>query len=201
MRVPILTLLRREAWRLAKAPAPDLAAKAVRGAETRALDALLGLTGPGLKVDWAGLAFSSRYGGRFKFPGAHGALYAAYTRSVAASEAAFNWTRTFAETAADHPPGTRLALKVLNLRLTGAFTDVRKGHRALHDPDSHVASQVFGFRVQERGGDGIVYRSIRARLRGTCVVVFRRTALAACREAGTLTLVWDGEAFQVRPAR
>jgi hypothetical protein len=64
-----------------------------------------------------------------------------------------------------------------------------------------VASQVFGFRVQERGGDGVVYRSIRARPCGTCLVVFRRTALAACQEAGTLTLVWDGEAFRVRPGR
>jgi hypothetical protein len=55
----------------------------------------------------------------------------------------------------------------------------------------------FGFRIQAQGWDGIVYRSVRARPRGTCVVVFRRTVLVACVEMGQWLLTWDGVAFSV----
>jgi len=190
---PALTLSRRNAWRLAKPMAPALASKAATDLERAALDALLGLTGPALRVDWVELAFNSRFGGRFKLPGTYGALYAALTQPVALAEAAHNWGKTYASSARWHPPGTRLLLTILRLKVTGAFLDVRKGHPALHDPASHAASQAFGLKAQMEGWDGIAYRSVRAR--GTCVVAFRRTVPVSCEEAGRVFLVWDGAAF------
>lgn len=196
MNDPVAKFLRRSAWRLAKALTQDLAAKAAPGMESTALDQLLGFTGSGLKVDWVGLAFNSRYGGRFKPAGAFGALYAALSEPAALDEAVYNWTRTFACSSDRKPPGTRVTLQTLRLRLTGGFTDVRNGNPALHDPGSHAASQAYGFQAQSRGDDGIVYRSVRAWPRGTCVVVFRRAVVVACEEAGQRFLAWDGVAFR-----
>lgn len=196
MTAPLVRFARRQAWRLAKALAPDLTAKATASGERTALDQLLGLTGVGLQVDWVEMAFNSRYGGRFKLPNAYGAFYAALTVHSAEQEAAYNWAKTFASTAARNPPGAQLVLQVLRLKLTGAFVDVRKGHPELHDPNSHAASQVFGFKAQTQGRDGIVYRSVRTRPRGSCVVVFRKTVVVSCVPAGQLVLTWDGSAFQ-----
>lgn len=195
MTLPRLHYLHRDGWRLAKALAPDLRAKATPGREVLALDRLLNLTGEGLQVDWVALAFNTRYGGRFKPPDTYGALYAAATQPAAESEAAFSWARTFSSTAACPPPGTQVVLQVLRLKLTGTFVDVRKGHNALHDPDSHAASQTFGLRIQMEGWDGIGYRSVHSRRRGTCVVVFRPAVVVACVEAGQRVLTWDGATF------
>ena len=194
---PTLNLSRRNAWRLAKPMAPVLASKTATDLERAALDALLGLTGPALRVDWVELAFNSRHGGRFKLPGAYGALYAALSQPVAVAEAAFNWSKIYASTARAVPPGTRLLLAVLRLKVTGLFLDVRKGHPSLHDPASHAASQAYGLKAQMEGWDGIAYRSVRAR--GTCVVAFRRTVPVSCEEAGRVFLVWDGAAFTLEP--
>jgi hypothetical protein len=188
----VLKIHRRDAWRLARAMAPDLGAMAATERESRALDLLLGSTGPGLRVDWVDLAFNSQYGGRFKLPGAYGALYAAWTQHASMQEAVFNWTKAYRDTSAEYPPGTRLVLQRLRLKLTGRFVDVRSGHKRLHDPDSHAASRIFGFRIQSQGWDGIVYRSVHSRPQGTCVAVFRRTAAVSCSEAGQAALVWNG---------
>lgn len=196
MRHPLLNLVRRTAWRLAKPVAPALVAKASGEGEATALGKLLGLTGPELRPDWVGLAFNSRYGGRFKYPGVFGALFAALTKSAAVAEASCNWAKTYAHSSVWNPPGTPLLLTILRLKLTGRFRDVRKGHPALHDPESHHASQVFGLEAQSEGWDGIAYRSVRARPRGTCVVVFRKAVVVSCVEVGRVHLVWDGVAFK-----
>lgn len=195
MRVEGANLVRRQAWRLCKALAPALGAKVRTPGEAAALDRLLTLTGSGIQVDWLDLAFGSRHGGRFKVPGTQGVLYAALSQGAARCEAAFNWSKAFRQTSAVAPAGTLLTLQVLKLKISGRFRDVRKGHWPLHDPDSHLASQVFGFQAQEQGWDGVLYRSVRAKPRGTCVAVFRRTAVVAWVEAGQLVLRWDGQVF------
>ncbi len=90
------------------------------------------------------------------------------------------------------PPGAARIFECLQLRVAGAFLDVRKGPRELCRPEDYGPSQAFGRAARAGGEAGIVYASVRAR-GGECLALFDPGAARSCVFADLLALRWDGQ--------
>ncbi len=103
-----------------------------------------------------------------------GAWYASATVTTAIVEIAHHLRREAAGMGAAH---MRRTYRTYSAQLDGAYLDLRgqAGTRAdLYDPGSYVAGQAFGEGLRARGGDGIVFDSLR-HLGGQNVVGYRPT--------------------------
>jgi hypothetical protein len=131
-----------------------------------------------------------RHGGaRFSSSG-RGAWYAARRIETALAESIFHRTNELREIGAFE---TRVEMRVYLADFNARFINVRPGSasHALYDPDSYVASQRFGQRVLESGGNGIVYKSVR-HLGGECLACFRPALVRNVRAGGHYEFRWSG---------
>ncbi len=161
------------------------------------------VVGPGAGYVMAPFTHIAPDGGRFNDP-SFGAYYAARSLDTAVAETSYHRARFLRATA---EPPLQLDMRVLEARLAGDFHDLR-GLRAewpaVYDPGDYSAGQALARRLRTAGADGVVFDSVR-HPGGECAAAFRPRLLARCREARTLTYIWDGEKiagfYEKRPFR
>lgn len=146
------------------------------------------VSGPGASVVMAGFTHPAPGGSRFA-DGSFGTYYAAEGLDTAVAETAYHMGRFYGDSAEE--PGLLADMRVYVGAVQHAFHDVRRGHDALHDPDSYVASQAFARDLREAGSDGIVYRSVR-RAGGECVAAFWPDVVEIPQPTRHLAYHWDG---------
>jgi hypothetical protein len=129
-------------------------------------------------------------GGRFNGPD-RGAWYAGMEIQTAHAEVIYHRGRELAEIGVTE---TRLEMRLYLADFNAAFEDVR-GNKSLHDPDSYAVSQSFARELMARGGNGVVYRSVRHR-EGECVACFRPPLVLNVRTAAHFEYRWEGRRAQ-----
>lgn len=117
-------------------------------------------------------------------------LYAGKALATCRAEVAWHHGRALRDSG--EPPGAVRIFEALLLKVTGAFLDVREGHRELHRPEDPGPARAFGAAAKTAGESGIVFRSVRAKA-GTCLVLFDGPSVKACALEDLIALRWDGE--------
>jgi len=122
--------------------------------------------------------------------GSFRAIYGGETLDTCVAEMAFHHSRTLAETS--EPAGAIRVFEALALKVSGAFPDVRKGHRDLRLAGEYRHAQAFGRGLRSAGEPGTVFRSVR-RQGGECLALFLAAPVKACTLKQMVALQWDGE--------
>lgn len=125
--------------------------------------------------------------------GSFRAVYAGEALATCRAEVAHHHAQALADSG--EPPGAARIFECLQLRVAGAFLDVRKGRRELHRPDDYGPSQAFGRNARADGEAGIVYASVRA-AGGECLALFDPDGVRACGFTDLLALRWDGRRLE-----
>lgn len=130
----------------------------------------------------------------------HGALYAADRLETAIAETRYH-QEVFCRDGALGP--LDLDLRVLGLRVRGAYRDLRGLRRAeLYHPTDYSASQAYAADLRRAGVPGVVYDSVR-QPGGQCLASFTPKGLSHCRHLRYLCYRWDGsritQVFEKRP--
>src|ERR1041385_9248460 len=86
-----------------------------------------------------------------------GAWYAGTELETAHAEGIYHRGKELAEIGVTE---TRLEMRLYLADFRADFEDVR-ANKSLHDPDSYTASQAFARELLARGGNGVLYRSVR----------------------------------------
>ena len=220
MKAPRVTDLAWQAWRIisTRFPAVDLFESLAPPEDWEALAALEALTNPRVLAavgDLTRVPPSERVGG----PGAsylmapfvhprpgrfsdadHGALYAADRLETAIAETRHH-QEAFCRDGGLGP--LDLDLRVLGLRVRGAFRDLRGLRRPeLYHPTDYTASQALAADLRREGAAGVIYDSVRLP-GGQCVAAFTPRGLSHARHLRFLCYRWDGhriaEVFEKRP--
>jgi hypothetical protein len=128
-------------------------------------------------------------GGRFS-SGDRGAWYCGRAIDTALAESIYHRTAELREVGAFE---TRVQMRAYLADFNARFVDVRSAPspRGVYDPDSYAASQRFARTVLDSGGNGIVYRSVRAP-RGECLACFRPVLVRNVRAGGHYEFRWSG---------
>jgi hypothetical protein len=132
-----------------------------------------------------------RHGGSRFSSGDRGAWYAARGIDSALAESIYHRTQELREVGGFE---TRVQMRVYLADFSARFLDIRGARSAyapLYDPESYVASQDFGRRALESGGNGVVYRSVRDP-DGECLACFRPRLVRNVRAGGHYELRWHG---------
>jgi hypothetical protein len=149
------------------------------------------VVGPGASYVMAPFTHLAPEGGRFT-TAEFGGYYTARELETAVAETRHHRERFL--TATREAP-IEIDMRVLEAELDAHLVDLRglkQRHTALYDPDDYTASQAFARALHARGGDGVVYDSVR-REGGQCAVAYRPRLVRRCREVRTLTYRWTGE--------
>jgi hypothetical protein len=125
-------------------------------------------------------------GGRFNGPD-RGAWYAGTELETAHAEVIYHRGKELAEIGVTE---TRLEMRLYLADFNAEFEDVR-GNKSLHDPDSYTVSQAFARKLLVRGGNGVLYRSVRRR-GGECVACFRPLLVLNVRSDAHFEYRWEG---------
>jgi len=129
-------------------------------------------------------------GARSRFcDGTFRAVYAGKTLATCRAEVAHHHGQALRDSG--EPPGAARIFECLQLRVAGAFLDVRKGYRDLHRPQDYGPSQAFGRAAKAGGEAGIVFASVRAP-GGECLALFEPEGARSCVFTDLLALRWDG---------
>ena len=152
------------------------------------------ISGPGaspIMAAFTHIGFPSRF-----TDGSYGVYYASDRMDGALAEVVYHQQRFLQRTA---EPPTWLQMRAYLGRVAAAFHDVRGGFPDIHAPDSYSASQRLGAAIRARGGNGVVYDSVR--LPGAAnLAAFRPRAVASTTrrahvvQGPHLVLDWDGRA-------
>lgn len=148
------------------------------------------ITGPGTSPIMAAFTHVNPEGGRFT-DGTFGAWYAAHDLHTAACETAHHRALFLGRT--KEAPG-EVDMRCYQASLRAELVDIRgqrKKRPELYDPDSYVRSQPFARALRDKGGNGIVWDSVR-NPGGECVAVFRPRLLKPAIQGPHLAFVWDG---------
>jgi hypothetical protein len=153
------------------------------------------VSGPGASYVMAPFTHLNPKGGRFS-DAAHGAYYAAQDLPTAVAETAYHFAR-FAADAADGPRYEEM--RVIVGRIDADLHDVDQldaaDRRLLLDPNDYTSSQAFALALRDLGSTGVHYSSVR-RAGGTCVAVFRPSAVGIPVQTKHLQYHWDGTAMR-----
>jgi hypothetical protein len=137
-------------------------------------------------------AFCHPREGGSRFSSAHrGAWYAAREIGTALAESVYHRTAELRDVGAFE---TRVQMRVYLADFSARFHDIRGLRRVypeLYDPDSYAVSQEFGRQVLDSGGNGIVYRTVRAAT-GECLACFRPPLVRNVRAGGHYEFRWSG---------
>ena len=134
---------------------------------------------PNASIVMAAFLHAASGGGRFNGPDL-GAWYASADLTTAAAEVGHHLRR---EAVARDEPVLRRTFRAYISRLEGRYLDIRGATRPdLHASDSYAAGQEFGVAERARGGDGIVYDSVRRR-GGVNVVAYRPSKVTDVAQA------------------
>lgn len=148
------------------------------------------VTGSGATLIMAPFVHLSPSGSRFT-DGSFGVYYCANTIETAIAEVSHHRAIFMASTA---EPPLDLDHTWIRADIIAPLHDVRKVPRSLtniYSLTSYAASQAFGTTMRSGGSNGLWYRGV-MRTEGECAAIFRPNNLARARNAGFVTLVWDG---------
>jgi len=153
------------------------------------------VSGPGASYVMAPFTHLNPNGSRFA-DARHGAYYAAGDLDTAVAETAFHFGRY----AADSADGPRYEdMRVLVGRIDAELHDVGQleaGERDwVLDPDDYAPGQALARGLREIGSTGVHYPSVR-RTGGSCVAVFRPSAVRIPVQTKHLKYHWDGLAVR-----
>ena len=140
----------------------------------------------------AAFVYSDSIGSRFNGPG-RGAWYAAFELKTAEAEVAFHKAEELQEIDWQEPETFTLIDYLADFR--SEFHDIRgkSAFKAVLDPKSYAASQVFAGDLLAAGSAGIVYPSVR-RTKGTCLVCFRPALVMNVRQGQIVTMTFKSPA-------
>ncbi len=125
--------------------------------------------------------------GRFT-DGSFGIYSVGNSEEVAIREVAHHHGRAMAASA--EAPGWTSQFRMLVNRLDLDLHDARPFDR-LHDPEDYRASQTLGRQLRRAGSNGIVYRSVRARV-GECAAIFWPDLIPVPIQADHFDYHWNG---------
>lgn len=116
-------------------------------------------------------------------------VYAGKDRATCIAEVAYHHGLALRD--GGEPAGAARIFECLELRITGPFVDVRKGHGHLHRPRDYGPAQDFGAKCRIAGEAGILYRSVRRR-GGECLALLLPEPVKTCTFKEIIALRWDG---------
>ncbi len=155
------------------------------------------VSGPGASLIMAAFTHLNPEGSRFS-DGTYGVYYAADSLQTAIAEVGHHRAIFLARTA---EPEIDIDLRWIKADARGELHDIRSqpadppqppALAAVYDPGDYRASQALGRVLREGGSSGIAYNSVRA-AGGSCLAVFVPRILKQARQAGHLSLHWDGQ--------
>jgi hypothetical protein len=150
------------------------------------------IVGPGASPIMAAFTHVGR-ASRFS-DGAFGVYYASDRFDAALREVLYHRGRFFLRTS---EPKTQFDLRTYVGRLDAKLHDIRGAWPRAHDPDSYAYSQRLGKRLRDRGGNGLVFDSVRSPPAAN-IAVFRPSVLAAAPgkphviQGAHVRVEWDG---------
>lgn len=160
--------------------------KAVYG-NTTLVEAADWVSGPGATPLMA--AFTHTGPSRFS-SGQFGVYYTADSLQTAIAETKYH-REIFLR--ASNEPACLLQMREYTCRVTERCLDLRpKADKKLLNPNDYAESQRFGSDCHKAKEWGIIYPSVRYRT-GTCVAIFRPTAVTLPKQGCHLDYIWDGE--------
>ena len=127
-------------------------------------------------------------GSRFS-DGSWGVFYAAHSVATAVEETVYHRER-FLRATAEAPLDVQM--RCYRTGINGRLHDLRGGFTAAHDPVDYSASQSLARDLRARGGNGVVYDSVRD-AGGQCAALFYPDLAAPCVQAQHLIYRWNGE--------
>lgn len=155
------------------------------------------ISGPGASLIMAAFMHLNADGSRF-CDGNYGVYYAAESLQTAIAEVSHHRALFLARTA---EPEIDIDLRWIKADLRGAVHDIRSATLGpacfaelsdIYDPDDYSAGQALGRQLRADGSKAIAYDSVRA-AGGLCIAVFIPRLLTHARQAGHLSLHWDGQ--------
>ena len=163
--------------------------------EIRLVPARERVTGPGASYVMAPFTHLNPKGSRFA-DARHGAYYAADDLPTAVAETAWHFG-LFAADSADGPRNEDM--RVLVGRIDADLHDVGQlgatDRARLLDPGDYASGQAFAVMLRELGSTGVVYPSVRY-AGGSCVAIFRPSAVGIPVQTRHLRYHWDGSAVR-----
>ncbi len=154
------------------------------------------VSGPGASLIMAAFMHLNPEGSRFS-DGSFGVYYAAESLQTAIAEVSHHRAIFLARTA---EPEIDIDLRWIKAELQGQVHDIRAATQdprmvsefdAVYEPADYAAGQALGRRLRADGSAAVVYDSVRL-AGGQCVAVFIPRLLTGARQAGHLSLHWDG---------
>lgn len=150
------------------------------------------VTGPGATYVMAAFTHLNPRGSRFS-DGSYGVYYAGREFETALRETAFHFAR-IAGDSRDEPryDDMRVLVGKIDARLHDLESLPPADRIRLLDPAIYGASQIFGARLREEGGNGIVYPSVR-HAGGLCVAAFQPKVVGLPLQTKHLKYHFDGK--------
>lgn len=119
--------------------------------------------------------------------GSYGVYYGARELKTAIAETVYHRERFLSAT---QELDTELTMRQYINCIALPLHDVRH-NEALHDPDSHIASQKEGKRLRGLNSNGLIYNSVRDP-GGVCIAALRPTTVTIPVQGGHFRYVWNG---------
>ena len=151
--------------------------------------------GAGTTPIMAAFTHPNTEGSRFS-DGSFGIYYAGDCLDTAIAESRFHRERFLRYSS---EPPIRLEMRTYYASISADLYDLRNlrsSHPELFDPDigAYGPSQVIGLELKNKGGNGVIYHSVR-RQGGECVGVFRPSAIGPVTQGPHFEYIWDGSAI------
>lgn len=145
------------------------------------------ISGPGTQTVMAAFTHLAPGGSRFG-DGTYGVFYAAKAMRTAVAETMHHRAAFMAATA---EPAMKLEMRCYRMDIRARLHDLRRGWRAMLDPDDYRAPQALGRTLRAAGSDGVLFPSVRDP-GGLCVGAFHPDVVGPCRQGPHLVYAWDG---------
>lgn len=151
--------------------------------------------GAGTTPIMAAFTHPNTEGSRFS-DGSFGIYYAGDCLDTAIAESRFHRERFLRYSS---EPPIRLEMRTYYASIFTDLYDLRSLRSAqpeLFDPDTKAygASQILGLELKTKGGNGVIYHSVRWQ-GGECVGVFRPSAIGPVTQGPHFEYIWDGNAI------
>lgn len=123
--------------------------------------------------------------------GSYGVYYCGKQLETALRESAYHQGKFLSAT--DEPAGCSIEMREIIATINHRFHDLRQGNYAKYlQMDDYTSSQDLAKQLRSKGGNGIVYPSVRHE-GGECLAVFWPDIVSAPTQGGHWVYHWDGE--------
>ncbi|MBV1909176.1 MAG: RES family NAD+ phosphorylase [Kangiellaceae bacterium] len=121
-----------------------------------------------------------------------GIFYAARTKQTAIVETCYHRARFLSFT--NEEPGVT-SMRCYATKPLKSMVDIRNGYSELHNPNSYIASQAFGWQMKQQQRHGIIYSSVR-HPGHDCIAVLKPKAIGLCKQSTHYEYHWNGEKIE-----